>query len=83
MSQINPKNQISLIEWKKQLYKNLRRNCAFHCEYDFGFASTINKAQGASFDVVFVYNTRNYHFGNKQKYTACSRVVNQLKIFRN
>lgn len=74
---------ISLVNWKKKLYKALRAICGFHCYYNFGFASTINKAQGASFDIVFVYLTFSKFFGNKQKYTAASRVVNDLRVFTN
>jgi ATP-dependent exoDNAse (exonuclease V) alpha subunit len=66
---------------KIALFKQIRSFNAQNCEFNFGFSSTINKAQGSSYDIVFVYNIDNMYFGNKQKYTACSRVVNELYVF--
>lgn len=77
----NSKEKISLDSWKIILFKELRNKYSFLTTFDFGFASTVNKAQGASYDMVFIYNKKNFYFGNKHKYTACSRVINDLKIF--
>lgn len=76
-----PMTEKEVKETKIKHYTELRRRCAFACFWDYGFASTINKAQGGNYDLVFVYNKAHGHFGNKRKYTACSRVVNELKIF--
>ena len=78
---LQSKDNISLEDWKVMLFKKLRSICDFETFFDFGFASTINKAQGASYDMVFVHNRYSPAFQNKHKYTACSRVINELKIF--
>ena len=64
-----------------ELFRELKSIRETHCFYNFGFASTVHKAQGSSYDVVMVLNDTNFYFRNKNKYTAVSRVVNELKIF--
>ena len=76
-----PLTDQEVVEMKKKYYKLLRFYKDKNIEWSFSFASTINKAQGASFDLVFVYNFGTQYFSNKHKYTACSRVINDLKIF--
>ena len=66
---------------KIKFFYQLRDIKKTHCYWNFGFSSTINKAQGSSYDEVYVLNSKNPHFGNKQKYTAISRAKNVLKIF--
>lgn len=66
---------------KKKYHRILKSRYSFNCAWKFAFASTVHKAQGGSFDLVYVYNFPNTYFKGKNKYTACSRVVNELKIF--
>lgn len=67
---------------KKTYHRTLRARTSFDCGWKFAFASTVHKAQGASYDLVYVYNYPQKYFQGKNKYTACSRVVNELKIFK-
>lgn len=76
-----PLTEKELSDIKKKYYKLLRKYRDLNIEWNFSFASTINKAQGASYDLVFVYNFGTKFFNNKCKYTACSRVASDLKIF--
>lgn len=76
-----PLTDLEISNMKKKYYKLLRCKKDLNVKWTFSFASTINKAQGASYDLVFVFNHGTKYFRNKYKYTACSRVINELKIF--
>lgn len=68
-------------ERKIGLFKKIRRVCNEHCYWIHNFASTVYKAQGSSYDVVFVLNSNCVYFNNRAKYTACSRARDELFVF--
>ncbi len=68
---------------KIDLFKILRCIENLNANMKLSFCSTVNKAQGSSYDTVFVYNNGNSFFKNEHKYTMVSRAVDELFVFNN
>lgn len=73
------KNELSII--KKRLHRENKRKRMSNCLMNYSFASTIHKAQGMGIGTVYFHNYTGLYYNNNLKYTACSRVINELKVF--